>query len=515
MLATGAYQRPHRPPGAATLPSSILQIDTEGYTNEAALPPGKVLLVGSGQTGCQLAEELCEAGRDVFLACGRAPWSSRRVADRDVFYWTIETGMLDETLADLLSPSARLIANAQATGHRGGHDLHYRVLQQIGVTLVGHFLVAEDGRARFASDLAASVAFGDARYTELRAKIARVCAARGIRAPDMPDPARFDAQAPETIDLAGFGGVIFTSGFRPDYSSWVHFDALDDMGSPIHKDGASTVTPGLYFCGVHFLRKRKSSLLTISGSERTRRSSRARSPRAGPRPQRRELPSRPAITPRKGVPASVPSRPTSNSLTRKAGRAPSARRASRCSHCGGSRSRRPRAVAWALQTHRRMTEVLGRQDPCPSETRGRASRPPADRARQSCERVSLRQHRDRSSPLPLRPSCRLLASGRSPAWHALCPLPRTQRKCPGRRHTQFPRCSDAAARLETDAGRSTRKPAIVAAGCRVQGRSRSGTKLEMGLWTCPREQSFELVEAVCPTVSMKRPTCLSFEWPLC
>ena len=267
VLATGAYQRPHRPPGAATLPSSILQIDTEGYTNEAALPPGKVLVVGSGQTGCQLAEELCEAGRDVFLACGRAPWSSRRVADRDVFYWTIETGMLDETLADLPSPSARLIANAQATGHRGGHDLHYRVLQQIGVTLVGHFLVAEDGRARFAPDLAASVAFGDARYTELRAKIARVCAARGIRAPDMPDPARFDAQAPETVDLAGFGGVIFTSGFRPDYSSWVHFDAFDEMGSPIHKDGASTVTPGLYFCGVHFLRKRKSSLLIGVGED--------------------------------------------------------------------------------------------------------------------------------------------------------------------------------------------------------------------------------------------------------
>lgn len=267
VLASGAYQRPHRPPGAATLPSSILQIDTEGYTNEAALPPGKALVVGSGQTGCQLAEELCEAGRDVFLACGRAPWSSRGVADRDVFYWTIETGMLDETLADLPSPSARLIANAQATGHRGGHDLHYRVLQQSGVTLVGHFLVAEDGRARFAPDLAASVAFGDARYTELRAKIARVCAGRGIRAPDMPDPARFDAQAPETVDLAGFGAVIFTSGFRPDYSSWVHFDAFDEMGFPIHEDGASTVTPGLYFCGVHFLRKRKSSLLIGVGED--------------------------------------------------------------------------------------------------------------------------------------------------------------------------------------------------------------------------------------------------------
>jgi len=73
VLATGAYQRPHRPAGAATLPTSILQIDAEDYSNETALPPGKVLVIGRGQTGCQLAEELREAGREVFMACGRAP----------------------------------------------------------------------------------------------------------------------------------------------------------------------------------------------------------------------------------------------------------------------------------------------------------------------------------------------------------------------------------------------------------------------------------------------------------
>jgi putative flavoprotein involved in K+ transport len=267
VLTTGAYQRPHRPPGAASLPSGILQIDAESYSNEAALPPGKVLIVGSGQTGCQLAEELREAGRGVVLACGRAPWCSRRIGDRDVVYWAIEIGSFDDTIADLPSASARLIGNIQATGHGGGHDLHYRVLQQIGVTLVGHFLGAEDRRAHFASDLAASVAFGDARYNDKREKIAKLCSARGIPTPEMPDPPRFDPRAPETIDLVGFGAVIFTSGFRPDYSSWVHFDAFDELGFPIHKDGASTAVPGLYFCGVHFLRKRKSSLLVGVGED--------------------------------------------------------------------------------------------------------------------------------------------------------------------------------------------------------------------------------------------------------
>jgi putative flavoprotein involved in K+ transport len=256
VLATGAYQRPRRPAAAQTLPSDVLQIDAEGYDNEAALPPGKVLVIGSGQTGCQIAEELREAGREVVLACGRAPWCSRRraalrddacarpprlgVGDRDVVYWAVETGMFDQTSADLRSPAARLIANIQATGHGGGHDLHYRVLRELGVTLVGHFAGAENGRAHFAPDLGESVAFGDARYNDTREKITNLCAARGIPAPEMPDPSAADPRAPQAIDLGVCGAVIFTSGFPPDYSSWVHLDAFDEMGFPIHEDGAST-----------------------------------------------------------------------------------------------------------------------------------------------------------------------------------------------------------------------------------------------------------------------------------
>ena len=125
----------------------------------------------------------------------------------------------------------------QATGHGGGHDLHYRVLQEMGVQLLGHFRGADGRRALFASDLAESVAFGDARYDDLRALIASSCATAGVRAPDMPDPAPFRADARETLDLTDFGAVIFTSGFLPDYRRWVDCpDAFDDLGFPIHTD---------------------------------------------------------------------------------------------------------------------------------------------------------------------------------------------------------------------------------------------------------------------------------------
>jgi putative flavoprotein involved in K+ transport len=270
VLATGAYQRPHRPEAAGTLPPDLLQLDTEAYKNPNALPSGAVLIIGSGQTGCQLAEEICEAGRDVFLACGRAPWAPRRIEGRDLIAWIAETTFFDTTPAQLPNTQARLVANVQATGHGGGHDLHYRVLQAMGVNLLGHFRGADGRRASFASDLADSVAFGDARYNDLRALIASTRATAGLRAPEMPDPAPFRADARDSLDLRRFGAVIFTSGFRPDYRSWVAFpDAFDELGFPTHSDGASTVVDGLFFVGVHFLRKRKSSLLMGVGEDAT------------------------------------------------------------------------------------------------------------------------------------------------------------------------------------------------------------------------------------------------------
>jgi len=267
VLATGAYQRPHRPPGVATLPADLLQIDVEGYRNPGALPPGAVLIVGSGQSGCQIAEELYEAGRDVVLACGRVHWAPRRLADRDLMWWLKESGALDDSLADLPGPDARLLANVLATGHHGGHDIHFRTLQSLGITLVGHFLGTDGRQARFASDLAETVAWSDERHAKLMDRFRKLAIEHAI-AIDIPAPERFDATAPDAVDLSDFGAVILTSGFRPDYASWVHAPgAFDDDGFPVHEQCASTVASGLYFVGAHYLRTRKSSLLIGVGED--------------------------------------------------------------------------------------------------------------------------------------------------------------------------------------------------------------------------------------------------------
>ena len=268
VLGTGAFQRAHRPAGADSLPAGLLQIDVEDFRNEAGLPPGPILVVGSGQSGCQLAEELREAGREVVLSCGKAPWAPRRLGGRDLVWWLEASGFLDQPVATLPSPAARLVANPLATGHGGGHDLNLRTLRAMGVTLVGHFLGAAGRRARFAPDLAETVAWGDARYRELMGQVLRVADEHGLPRPEIADPRRSTAPRPRRSSLDGFGAVVFAGGFRPDFRSWLPWtDAFDEMGFPIQVDGASTVVDGLYFVGTHFLRTRKSSTLFGVGED--------------------------------------------------------------------------------------------------------------------------------------------------------------------------------------------------------------------------------------------------------
>ena len=160
VLCTGAYQRPH------TLPideAPVEVLDVGAYTAPADLPAGPVLVVGSAQSGCQIAEELRQAGREVFLACGRAAWSSRRIGDHDLIWWGHETGYLDMTVEQLPEPAARLAGNIVATGRDGGHDLHLRTLHAMGVRLLGHLEGVAGRHARFADDLPATIAFGDQR----------------------------------------------------------------------------------------------------------------------------------------------------------------------------------------------------------------------------------------------------------------------------------------------------------------------------------------------------------------
>ena len=267
VVASGAYQRAHRPAGSEFIPQSVHQVMAEAYRNPAALPPGPVLVVGSGQTGCQLAEELNEAGRTTFLACGRCGWLPRRIAGRDTMWWASESGFLDRTPDKLPSSAARLLCNPQWSGHGGGHDLSLRTLHRDGVELLGRFIGVDTGKLRFADDLAVSADFGDARYADFRAFADALCNRTGIPRPEyeIPQPLRINTRGELDVRQEGIGTVIWTTGYRPEYG-FVKLPVFDEIGFPVQVDG-KTSAPGLYFVGVHWMRKFKSPILAGVGED--------------------------------------------------------------------------------------------------------------------------------------------------------------------------------------------------------------------------------------------------------
>ena len=263
VVAGGPFQRPHVPAIAEGLDGSILSLHSHHYRNAAQLPPGKVLLVGSGQSGIQLAEELLDAGRDVVLAVGRCGPIPRRYRGRDAFWWLRHLGTKGPALgvglpapADLPSPAARFACNPQLTGHGGGYDVNLRLMaRDERLRLVGRLTALDRTEARFARDLADSLRFADGYFAgRLRPRFETFLERLGEDLPEHVDEPIAD-QPPEveSLDLRaeGITTVLWTSGYRAAFD-WVDFDVLDDLGLPITDAGQTTV-PGLSFIGTPWL----------------------------------------------------------------------------------------------------------------------------------------------------------------------------------------------------------------------------------------------------------------------
>ena len=269
-LATGAYQRvASHPRRASSLPSGLPRLDTAGYRGPRSLPDGDVLVIGSGQSGAQIAEELRLAGRRVYLSCGRAPWVPRRWAGHDIVWWLLASGFMDQPATSLPSPAARLISNPLASGHEGGHDLDLRTLRALGVTLTGRFLGVDGGEAVFASDLAESVAWGDARYRELMSLFRKTALERGIEAPALAEPEPFDRVGRRSASISPASARPSSpAASAPTTAPGCRGRRPSTMGaSPSSATVRAPSCPGLLFVGVHFLRTRKSALLMGVGED--------------------------------------------------------------------------------------------------------------------------------------------------------------------------------------------------------------------------------------------------------
>ena len=264
VVATGLFQREKMPVFASQIPAGVAQVHCAAYRNPGALPPGAVLVVGSGQSGCQIAEELLQSGRKVYLATGFAPPVPRRYRGRDAYVWADLSGFLDRTADMLPSPAARFASNPLLTGKDGGHSLDLHLFYRAGMVLLGHLRGFEDRRFIFAADLKENLAKGEKARENFLGMVDGYIARNGIDAPHEALEFPRDAyQAPDILTLdpveAGIGAVVWAGGFNFDYSM-VKLPVTDDYGFPVTIRG-KTRFPGLYFIGMPWLITQRSGLL--------------------------------------------------------------------------------------------------------------------------------------------------------------------------------------------------------------------------------------------------------------
>jgi putative flavoprotein involved in K+ transport len=282
VVATGPYQRPIIP-GLLEEGPGIFQVHASKYRAPETLPTGAVLVVGSGASGAQIAEELLRAGRAVYLSVGHHRRMPRRYRGRDLIWWLASLG-LDQTPVEKRGPDKSL---PLITGAYGGHTIDFRQLAAQGITLLGRLVAAKDGTLEIAADLVDSLAAGDRAYLGFLDLVDGHVDRRGMAMPDDPD-ARVVHPDPACLTQpvrrlalrdAGIGSVIWATGYACDFS-WIDIPVMSDAGEPVHAGGVTDV-PGLYFIGLQWLSKMNSSFLSGVGGDAARLADHIAARRAG------------------------------------------------------------------------------------------------------------------------------------------------------------------------------------------------------------------------------------------
>ncbi|MEC5399857.1 MSMEG_0569 family flavin-dependent oxidoreductase [Uliginosibacterium sp. H1] len=256
VVASGGYHAPIVPRMAERIPAHIVQLHSAQYRNPASLPDGPVLVVGSGQSGAQIAEDLHLAGRKVHLATGDAPRCARFYRGKDVVDWLADMNYYEMPVEQHpLKEGVRDNTNHYVTGRDGGRDIDLRRFALEGMELYGRLHGLEGATLQFAPDLAANLQHGDDIYNGINASIDKFIAARGIDAPPAStyEPVWQPAAERTTLDLqaAGIAAIVWCIGFTPDFS-WVDIPVFNGRSYPGHHRGVTDV-PGLYFLGLPWL----------------------------------------------------------------------------------------------------------------------------------------------------------------------------------------------------------------------------------------------------------------------
>jgi putative flavoprotein involved in K+ transport len=278
VLANGAFQRPRIPAASSAIPEHVHQLHSHDYRNPQQLPDGAVLVVGTGQSGGQITEDLLAAGREVHLAVSSCPEAPRRYRGKDILHWIIEVnlhgpeyGINGFRVENLPSPAARFLCNPLVSGNDGGHSIHLRELGRRGVRLHGRFEGADDAGITFSDDLPGRLAMVEAGFGQrLKVMADAYIEAAGIDAPPaepVPDDPWLPAASGARLDLAAENvtSIIWATGYGLDFG-FLDLPVLDEWNYPRHTGGVTEI-PGLYAVGLPWLTRHASATLALVGDD--------------------------------------------------------------------------------------------------------------------------------------------------------------------------------------------------------------------------------------------------------
>ena len=269
VIATGPYQLPVIPAVSAHIPKDIFQVHSSAYRNAAQLPPGAVVVVGSGASGCQIADDLNQSGRKVYLSVGRHSRRPRRYRGKDFAYWGPVLGTTEQ-IVDTVPVHLRKGSEILLTGANGGYDVDLRAMAARGIVLLGHLQGVNDAELILAEDLEQNLVRGDGLLENFKKAADDYVTKNGLDFP-VEQESGVKPHVPMSISRlnlkdSSVSAIVWASGFRCNFD-WVKLPIVDEAGEPVHRRGV-TQSPGIYFLGLRWLYKRKSAfLLRASGAE--------------------------------------------------------------------------------------------------------------------------------------------------------------------------------------------------------------------------------------------------------
>ena len=262
VAATGPFQHPVMPP-VVPKDASVQQLHSNDYYNPEQLPVGAALVVGSGSSGSQIADELLRAGKEVYLSVGPHDRPPRSYRGRDFVWWLGVLGKWDLATVD---PDTAHVTIAVSGAH-GGNTVDFRRLAARGMKLLGMTQTYDNGVLHFANDLIKNIEYGDANYLSMLDEADAYVKRNGLELPEEPGARAIDddhvCMTNPTLELdlaeAGVTSIIWATGYANDFE-WLKADVFDKDGKPNHQRGVTT-EQGIYFVGLPWLSRRGSSFI--------------------------------------------------------------------------------------------------------------------------------------------------------------------------------------------------------------------------------------------------------------